>query len=142
MLFIREKTLHFQHCDPAGIIFYPQYFVIFHEVLEEWFTDGLQTPYGDYIRHRRLGVPAVKTSAEFLQQAFLGDVLRCELQCTRLGASSLDYTVEARVAGALCARVHTTVVQMSLESRRAVPFDAELRARLTAFLPRENTLQA
>lgn len=69
MLFIREKTLHFQHCDPAGIIFFP-----------------------------------------------------------RLGQSSLDYTVEAWVNDALCAHAHTTVVQMSLDTRRAVPFDDELRA--------------
>jgi 4-hydroxybenzoyl-CoA thioesterase len=135
MLFIRDKTLHFQHCDPAGIIFYPQYFVIFHEVLEEWFTHGLHTPYGEYIRHRRLGVPAVKVTAEFVRQAYLGDVLRCELQCTRLGSSSLDYTLEAWVGDELCARGHTTVVQISLETRRAVPFDATLRARLAGFLP-------
>jgi 4-hydroxybenzoyl-CoA thioesterase len=135
MLFVRDKTLHFQHCDPAGIIFYPQYFVIFHEVLEDWFTHGLDTPYGAYIRQRRLGVPAVKTTAEFMRQVFLGDVLRCELQCTRLGASSLDYTLEAWLGEELCAHAHTTVVQMSLETRRAVPFDDTLRTRITGYLP-------
>ena len=62
MRFVREKTLHFQHCDPAGIIFYPQYFVLFHEVLENWWTEGLGIPYGDYIRRQRLGVPAVRTA--------------------------------------------------------------------------------
>ncbi len=134
MRFVREKTLHFQHCDPAGIIFYPQYFVLFHEVLEEWFTEGLKTPYGDYIRHRRLGVPAVKTSADFLRQVFLGDVIRLELQCHRIGSSSLDYSIEAWCHNTCCARAETTVVQMSLETRRAVPFDDALRARLSGFL--------
>lgn len=135
MLFVREKTLHFQHCDPAGIIFYPQYFVLFHEVLEEWFTHALHTPYGEYVRLRRLGVPAVKTTAEFTRQVYLGDVLRCELQVTRLGASSLDYVIEGWHGEDLCARAHTTVVQMSLETRRAVPFDDTLRARIAACLP-------
>jgi 4-hydroxybenzoyl-CoA thioesterase len=134
MVFTREKTLHFHHCDPAGIIFYPQYFVLGHEVLEEWFTDALATPYGEYIRVQRLGVPAVKTAAEFISQAFLGEVLRFELLCTRLGTSSLDYTVQIWLANELRARVHTTVVQISLETRRAVPFTESLRARISAFL--------
>ncbi len=134
MRFVRDKTLHFQHCDPAGIIFYPQYFVIAHEVMEDWFTQALATPYGAYIQQQRLGVPAVKTAAEFMTQAFLGETLRCELFCTRLGNSSLDYTVETKCADTLRARVTTTVVQMSLETRRAVAFSSELRARIAAFI--------
>ena len=60
MWFERTKTIRFHHCDPAAIIFYPQYFVLFHELMEEWFTEGLQTNYGTYIREQRLGVPAVR----------------------------------------------------------------------------------
>lgn len=134
MRFIREKTLHFQHCDPAGIIFYPQYFVLFHEVLENWWTEGLGIPYGDYIRRQRLGVPAVRTEAEFFAQAWLGDVLRFELICTRLGQSSLDYRIEAWRDETLCARGTCTVVQSSLETRKSVPFTGSLRERLQAFL--------
>jgi 4-hydroxybenzoyl-CoA thioesterase len=134
MMFERIKIVRFQHCDPAGIIFYPEYFVMFHEVMEDWFTDALATPYGDYIRTERLGVPAVKATAEFMTQAYLGERLRCELACTRLGNSSLDYRVEAWHDGELRARGHTTVVQMSLETRRAVPFAPALRSRIEAYV--------
>jgi 4-hydroxybenzoyl-CoA thioesterase len=134
MRFIREKTLHFQHCDPAGIIFYPQYFVLFHEVLENWWTEGLGIPYGDYIRRHRLGVPAVHTEAEFLAQAWLGDVLRFELAVTRLGQSSLDYRIDAWRGETLCARGKCTVVQTSLETRKSVPFTGSLRESLQTFL--------
>ncbi len=134
MIFERTKTIRFQHCDPAGIIFYPQYFVLFHEVMEDWFTEGLATPYGDYIRQQRLGVPAVKADAEFMTQAYLGERLRCELRCTRLGNSSLDYQVEAWCGDELRARGRATVVQMSLETRRSVPFSPTLRARIEKFV--------
>lgn len=142
MRFSRAHTLRFHHCDPAGIIFYPQYFVLFHETLEAWFTEGLATPYGHYVRERRLGVPAVSTRAEFMTQAWLGETLRFELVCTRLGTSSLDYTVAAWGGDTLRARGHTTVVQMSLETRRAVPFDAALRAAIEAFLEPVETAAA
>jgi 4-hydroxybenzoyl-CoA thioesterase len=40
-VFVREKRVRFHHCDPAGIVFYPQYFVLFHELMEDWFREGL-----------------------------------------------------------------------------------------------------
>ncbi|MSR15388.1 MAG: acyl-CoA thioesterase [Gammaproteobacteria bacterium] len=139
MTFERFKTIRFQHCDPAGIIFYPQYFVLFHEVIEDWFTEGLATPYGDYIRIQRLGVPAVKATDAFMTQAFLGERLRCNLSCTRLGSSSLEYQVDAWHGEELRARGHATVVQMSLDSRRSVPFAPALRARIGQFLTAEKS---
>ena len=134
MWFERTRTIRFHHCDPAAIIFYPQYFVLFHELLEEWFTDGLGTPYGEYIRVARLGVPAVKAECEFFTQCGLGDAVRFRLQPTRLGTSSLGYTGEAWGGEELRARAAITVVQMSLETRRSVPFAPDLRARIEAFL--------
>ena len=134
MWFERDKLIRFNHCDPAAIIFYPQYFVLFHEVLENWWTDGLGIPYGDYIRRQRLGVPAVRTEAEFFAQAWLGDVLRFELACTRLGQSSLDYRIEVWRDETRCARGTCTVVQSSLETRKSVPFTGILREKIEAFL--------
>jgi hypothetical protein len=34
--------------DPAGIVFYPQYFILFHELLEDWFNRGLEVDYADF----------------------------------------------------------------------------------------------
>lgn len=43
--FESTKLVRFQHCDPAGIVFYPQYFVLFHELIEDWFNEGLRVNY-------------------------------------------------------------------------------------------------
>ena len=134
MWFERLKVIRFHHCDPAAIIFYPQYFVLFHELMEEWFTEGLHTNYGTYIREQRLGVPAVRAECDFTAQSRLGDEVLFRLQPVKLGNSSLTFTAEALAGSELRARAQITVVQMSLESRKAVPFDATLRARIEAFL--------
>ena len=34
--FESQKLVRFQHCDPAGIVFYPQYFVLVHELIEDF----------------------------------------------------------------------------------------------------------
>jgi 4-hydroxybenzoyl-CoA thioesterase len=134
MWFEREKLIRFNHCDPAGIIFYPQYFVLFHELMEDWFGEALGTDYGAYIRKQRLGVPAVKAECEFLSQAKLGDRVRFRIEPLRLGKSSLELVGEVLDGTELRARARITVVQMSLETRRAVPFSDPLRERIAAFL--------
>ena len=39
--FERPLRIRFSHCDPAGIVFFPQYMVMFNGLLEDWFTDGM-----------------------------------------------------------------------------------------------------
>lgn len=134
MWFERERLIRFNHCDPAAIIFYPQYFVLFHELMEDWFGEALGTDYGAYIREQRLGVPAVKAECEFLSQAKLGDRVRFRIEPVRLGRSSLELVGEVLDGTELRARARITVVQMSLETRRAVPFADALRERIAAFL--------
>jgi 4-hydroxybenzoyl-CoA thioesterase len=29
-----KHKIHFSECDPAGIVFYPQYFVLFNDLIE------------------------------------------------------------------------------------------------------------
>ena len=36
--FERERLVRFSDCDPAGIVFYPQYFVMFNGLVEDWVT--------------------------------------------------------------------------------------------------------
>ena len=34
--FERSVLIRFHHCDPAGVAFYPEYFVLFNELVEDW----------------------------------------------------------------------------------------------------------
>jgi 4-hydroxybenzoyl-CoA thioesterase len=38
--FARERIIRFSDCDPAGIVFYPQYFVMFNGLVEDWWRTG------------------------------------------------------------------------------------------------------
>ena len=35
-LYEQEHRIRFSECDPAGIVFYPQYFVMFNDLMEAW----------------------------------------------------------------------------------------------------------
>ncbi|MDB5967509.1 MAG: thioesterase superfamily, partial [Polaromonas sp.] len=36
MIFSSKKLIRFHHCDPAGIVFYPQFFYLLHEMQEDF----------------------------------------------------------------------------------------------------------
>ena len=131
--FRRDKRVRFQHCDPAGIVFYPQYFVMIHELMEDWFTEALGTDYAALVLEQGRGLPAVKVECEFLAPNPLGDVITFELTIAKLGASSVTIKVEGRARGQPCLRATVINVHSSLHPLKAVAFPDELRARLERF---------
>ena len=133
-VFRREKRIRFQHCDPAGIVFYPQYFVLVHELMEDWFTEALGEDYAAMVRDKGVGMPAVKVEAEFLAPNPLGDVIAFELSVTKLGASSVTLRIEGTARGAPCIQAHAVIVHSSLKPLKAKPFPDSLRAQLERFI--------
>ncbi|SAL29228.1 acyl-CoA thioesterase [Caballeronia humi] len=128
-----DKIVRFQHCDPAGIVFYPQYFVLFHEVLEDWFNDGLGVDYAQFIGTERLGIPTVNIHAEFIAPSKHGETLRFGLQVQGVGTSSIKLRLTARVGAELRAKIDQTVVLFSLENRCKVEVPADLKEKMLRF---------
>src|SRR3990167_10967946 len=54
-VFSSDMLVRFSPCDPAGIIFYPHYFVMFNGLVEDWFNHALNIDYAGFITNRRLG---------------------------------------------------------------------------------------
>ena len=72
-LFRRERVVHFSDCDPAGIVFYPQYFVMLNSHIEDWFTEGLGVDYYALVAERRIGLPTVRLEVDFVAVSRMGD---------------------------------------------------------------------
>ncbi|MDB5845364.1 MAG: thioesterase superfamily protein, partial [Polaromonas sp.] len=64
MKFTTHKRVRFQHCDPAGIVFYPQFYVLLHEVQED-FLAHIGFPEHGLIASG-MGLPIVDMKTEFL----------------------------------------------------------------------------
>ena len=131
--FVSAKPIRFHHCDPAGIVFYPQYFVLFNELVEDWFNEGLGIDFARYHTEDRRGIPMAHIECDFVAPSKVGEVLQFCLAVRKIGGSSLTLAVEARAGADVRVRATLIVVQASLETRRAVPFSAEFRAKLARF---------
>jgi 4-hydroxybenzoyl-CoA thioesterase len=130
--FVREKRVRFHHCDPAGIVFYPQYLVMFHELMEDWFNEGLKQDYAAFVRGGH-GLPTVKLECEFLAPNPLGDVIAFELAIAKLGQASFTMRIVGRARGQECVRASIVAVHSSLQPLKAVPIPPGLRAAMERF---------
>jgi 4-hydroxybenzoyl-CoA thioesterase len=131
--FETDKLIRFHHCDPAGIVFYPQYFVLFNELVEDWFNGGLGMDFGNFHAVDRLGVPMAHIECDFLSPSKVGEVLRFRLAVKKIGTSSLTLAVDASAADKVRVRATLVVVLASLDAHRPVPFPAEFREKLARF---------
>lgn len=129
-----DKLIRFHHCDPAGIVFYPQYFVLFNELVEDWFNQGLGVDFARYHTETSLGVPMGSVECRFIAPSKVGDTLRLFLTVKRLGGASLTLHVRGESLGQTRVEATLTLVQASLSSRRAVPFSADMRKRLEPYV--------
>lgn len=92
-MFEREVLIRFSHCDPGGIVFYPQYFVLMNGLVEDWFTEGLNINFADFVRYRRVGIPTVRMNCTFSRPSYIGDRLTLGLSVTKVGNSSFHLEV-------------------------------------------------
>lgn len=132
----RPFKVMFQHCDPAGIVFYPRYFEMVNATVEDWFEEGLGCSFSRMHVERDFGVPAVQTSARFLRPSRLGDLLDVRLAVARLGRTALDLRIEAYGPDGLRVAAEITIVHVDRATMRPSPWPADIRARIEALMAR------
>jgi len=132
--FTRDKLIRFHHCDPAGIVFYPQYFVLFNELVEDWFNAGLGINYARFHTEQRLGMPMAHIECDFLAPSKIGETLSLSLAVKRIGRTSATLGVEGVAQGEPRVRATLIVVLASMETHRPVAIDGDLKALLERFV--------
>jgi len=129
--FERERVVRFSDCDPAGIVFYPQYFVMFNGLVEDWFDDGLQIGYERLVAQRRIGLPTVRLEADFRGVSRFGDKVKLALAVERVGERSLTLQLQCLGAGGdLRMQMRQVLVTTSLASHQAIAIPSDLREAL------------
>ena len=132
MPYERDKLIRFHHCDPAGIVFYPQYFVLMNELVEDWFDDGLGHPFGTFHGAERLGLPMAHLECDFFAPSRVGDRLKFRLEVEKIGNSSMTLAVAASHGGIVRIRARLVVVLTSIDTGKPQPIAGDLRERFDA----------
>jgi 4-hydroxybenzoyl-CoA thioesterase len=134
--FARARRIRFADCDPAGIVFYPQYFVMFNGLVEDWFNDELHVGYSDLVTVRHVGLPTVRLEAEFKAVSRLGDPVQLSLGVERLGSRSLTLRLQCigeRGADDVRMSLRQVIVTTSLQTHKSIEIPADLRDAVARF---------
>jgi 4-hydroxybenzoyl-CoA thioesterase len=132
-VFYSERLVRFSYCDPAGIVFFPQYFIMFNGLVEDWFNQGLGLDYANYITEHRLGFPVVSIACDFIAPSRIGEKITLGLKLEHLGKSSLKLAMTCSYKGEERVRATLVLVAMDLDRAKAVPVPDDLRLLMTGF---------
>jgi 4-hydroxybenzoyl-CoA thioesterase len=131
--FERPLTVRFSHCDPAGIVFFPRYLVMFNDFVETWVTEGLGVPYTALVATRRVGLPSVSLNCQFTAISRMGDEVTLGVSVEKIGNSSIRLNLGCRQGDEQRVQVQQVLVTTDLNTHRAIPIPDDLRRAMTAF---------
>lgn len=132
--FERPQPIRFSHCDPAGIVFYPQYLILFNQLVEDWFNEALGVPYAAMIAERQVGLPLVRLGCDFRAVSRMGETVTLGLAVERVGSRSLALKLDCRGGGGeLRVEANKVLVFTDLRTHRSQPIPADIRRALDAF---------
>lgn len=133
-VFTTTVKVRFADCDPAGIVFYPRYFEMFNNLVEDWCHQALGLSFRELHLGCDWGLPTVHVETDFVAPSEIGDILSAELRVSKIGSASMmlqvclnDQRGEPRVKGKL------VLVLMDLKLRKAIPIPEEIKARIQRF---------
>ncbi len=132
--FSSERKIRFSHCDPAGIVYFVNFFDMISGCVEDWFGEAVGLTFHEMHMIRRLGFPIVNTGCEFFRPCHLGDTLVLDLAIGRLGRSSIEFRVRGRVGDEEKFRARHKVALISLDTLRALPIPEDLRAKMEPYV--------
>jgi 4-hydroxybenzoyl-CoA thioesterase len=136
-VFTYPQKVLFQHCDPAGIVFYPRYYEMLNACVEAWCGERLDYDFAQMHGADGMGLPSVRQTAEFQIPSRHGDDLLLTLVPTRLGNSSVDINVSVTCRKELRVTFTNRLVFFSKYTGKSECWPKEIRTKIQIDLERE-----
>ncbi|MEM7442172.1 MAG: thioesterase family protein [Pseudomonadota bacterium] len=129
-----DFPIRFEHCDVAGIVFYPRYFIMFNQIVEDWFAGPLEMPWPEMHFKQRRGTPLVDIKVHFQRPSRMGDVLRLSMHVLKVGRSAIDLTITGACENEKRLEVKLTVVYTDLDKLKSARIPDDLANRMKRFM--------
>lgn len=110
----RRRLVRFEDCDPAGIIFFANYFRYAQAAIAEYFNE--KGEFTEFYNGAELVYPVISTSAEFKKMVRLGDLLDVFISVSQMKESSFELFFEFFLDGNKTAELKIAHVCISKET--------------------------
>jgi 4-hydroxybenzoyl-CoA thioesterase len=132
----RRIEIEFGDCDPAGIVYYPNYFRFFDNATAGLLSAAFGMHKRDWLAHYGIaGIPMVDTGARFVRPSRFGDVVDIRTAITELGRSSFSVQHTLLNGGEAAIEAHEKrvwVVRDDAGGIRSAPLPDDVRKLLGA----------
>ena len=132
--FTLRRQVEFNHCDPAGIVFYPRYFEMISAVTERFFADAIGYSWAQMGRSGGAGTPMGEINVRFHAPSRLEDLLAFSLTVERIGASSARIQILCHCGDQHRFTCKATLVYARLETGGSAPWPDTARAAMARYL--------
>ncbi|WP_312420406.1 thioesterase family protein [Shinella sp.] len=126
-MYRNQELIRFQHCDPAGIVFYPRYVEMINATIEDWFAEAIGFDFAKIHIEMQSAIPVVSLQVDFRGPSRLGDLLQLNLDVERLGTSSIHLSISASVSEDVKFDARISLVHISKEDYRPRPWPDAMR---------------
>jgi 4-hydroxybenzoyl-CoA thioesterase len=130
-------TVEWGHCDPAGIVYFPNYFTYFDASTNALFLRALGCNKFEMLkRYGIVGIPLVDVGARFMVPSTFGDIVAIESSVAEIRRSSFRMLHRLLKGDTLAVEGTETRVWVgrdpaNLDKLKGVPIPAEVVASLT-----------
>ena len=134
-LFTLRRQVEFNHCDPAGMVFYPRYFEMISATIERFLGDAIDYGWAGLGREAdKPGTPMGQIEVRFHDASLLGDWLDFSLGVTRIGRASASFEILCTGDGRPRFTCQATIVHAETGGGRSIPWPDDVRDRMGAYL--------
>ncbi|HEY8613154.1 MAG TPA: thioesterase family protein [Roseomonas sp.] len=131
--FRMATRVRFGDCDPAGIVFFPNWFVLANAAIEDLFRLRLGIDFHAMHEERGIGTGFVHAAATFMRPGVMGDEVMLTPLIRRVGGASYALDLHIHRGEEELARLDLVTATTNLASRTSVPVPADLRAALLRY---------
>ena len=131
-----QVEIQFGDCDPAGIVYYPNYFRFFDNATAGLLSAAFAMHKRNWLEHFGIaGIPMVDTGARFIKPSRFGDVVDIRTEITELGHSSFSVKHTLLRDGEVAIEAHEKRVWVVRDEQggiRSAPLPEDVRQKLSA----------
>lgn len=129
------QKIMFQHCDAAGIVFYPRYFEMLNAAIERWFEEELGYSFARMHMELKTGIPTAHIETDFKKPSRLGEQINIEINARKIGKSSIEceFSAHGHPNDDLRFLGEVTLVYFSMETGKPLSIPDDMRAELSRF---------
>jgi len=102
-----KVEIQFGDCDPAGIVYYPNYFRFFDNATAAMLSAAFAMHKRNWLDHYGIaGIPMVDTGARFIKPSSFGDLVEIRSEIAELGRSSFGVKHTLYRSGEIAIEAH------------------------------------